>query len=136
VSPLKYELGFYIPEYDILHSHRRENLKSYFSDILVPIVVFISINPWCKQNFRVQTSKLFATSAATAQEILLCALQSCSSKAPVEWETPTGAYPTLSYEKFISNLLQYQFRSGIYCFKLIMAFDTNSIQGCLKGYIS
>jgi hypothetical protein len=26
---MKYELGFYIPEDDILHSHRRENLKSY-----------------------------------------------------------------------------------------------------------
>jgi hypothetical protein len=29
VSPVKYELGFYIPEDDILHSHRRENPKSY-----------------------------------------------------------------------------------------------------------
>jgi hypothetical protein len=29
VSPVKYELGFYNPEDDILHSHRRENLKSY-----------------------------------------------------------------------------------------------------------
>jgi hypothetical protein len=29
VSPVKYELGFYIPEDDILHSHCRENLKSY-----------------------------------------------------------------------------------------------------------
>jgi hypothetical protein len=27
--PLRYELGFYIPEDGILHSHRRENLKSY-----------------------------------------------------------------------------------------------------------
>jgi hypothetical protein len=26
---VKYELGFYIPEDDILHSHRRENFKSY-----------------------------------------------------------------------------------------------------------
>jgi hypothetical protein len=26
---VKYELGFYIPEDGILHSHRRENLKSY-----------------------------------------------------------------------------------------------------------
>jgi hypothetical protein len=26
---VKYELCFYIPEDDILHSHRRENLKSY-----------------------------------------------------------------------------------------------------------
>jgi hypothetical protein len=29
VSPVKYELGIYIPEDDILHSHRCENLKSY-----------------------------------------------------------------------------------------------------------
>jgi hypothetical protein len=29
VSPVKYELGFYIPEDAILHSHRRVNLKSY-----------------------------------------------------------------------------------------------------------
>jgi hypothetical protein len=32
VSPVKYELGFYIPEDDILHSHRRENLKSYMAE--------------------------------------------------------------------------------------------------------
>jgi hypothetical protein len=29
VSPVKYEKGFYIPEDTILHSHCRENLKSY-----------------------------------------------------------------------------------------------------------
>jgi hypothetical protein len=27
MSPVRYELGFYIPEDDILHSHHRENLK-------------------------------------------------------------------------------------------------------------
>jgi hypothetical protein len=31
MSPVKYELGFYIPQEDILHSHRRENLKSYIA---------------------------------------------------------------------------------------------------------
>jgi hypothetical protein len=31
VSPVKYELGFYIAEDDILHSHRLENFKSYMS---------------------------------------------------------------------------------------------------------
>jgi hypothetical protein len=31
VSPVKYELGFYIPEDDILHSHRRETLNSYIA---------------------------------------------------------------------------------------------------------
>jgi hypothetical protein len=29
VFPVRYELCFYILEEDILHSHRRENLKSY-----------------------------------------------------------------------------------------------------------
>jgi hypothetical protein len=28
---MKYELGFYIPEDAILHSQRRENLKSYIA---------------------------------------------------------------------------------------------------------
>jgi hypothetical protein len=32
MSPVKYELGFYIPYDDILHSHRRENLKSYIEN--------------------------------------------------------------------------------------------------------
>jgi hypothetical protein len=31
VSPVKYELGFYISQDAILHSHRRENLKSYIA---------------------------------------------------------------------------------------------------------
>jgi hypothetical protein len=30
VSPVRYELGFYIPD-DIVHSHRREKLKSYIA---------------------------------------------------------------------------------------------------------
>jgi hypothetical protein len=34
VFPVKYELGFYIPEDGILHSHCRENLKSYIYRIL------------------------------------------------------------------------------------------------------
>jgi hypothetical protein len=31
VSPVKYELGFYIPQDAIPHSRRRENLKSYIA---------------------------------------------------------------------------------------------------------
>jgi hypothetical protein len=31
VSPVKYELGFYIPEDDILHSHRHQSQKSYIT---------------------------------------------------------------------------------------------------------
>jgi hypothetical protein len=33
VSPVKYELGFYIPEDDILHSYRHEDLESYMLQI-------------------------------------------------------------------------------------------------------
>jgi hypothetical protein len=36
VSPVRYELGFYIPEDDILHNHRREHLKSY---IVLPTAI-------------------------------------------------------------------------------------------------
>jgi hypothetical protein len=35
MSPVKYELGFYIPEDDILHSHCRENLKSYYHSVRI-----------------------------------------------------------------------------------------------------
>jgi hypothetical protein len=35
VFPVRQELGFYTPEYGILHSHRRENLKSYIQSFLV-----------------------------------------------------------------------------------------------------
>jgi hypothetical protein len=31
VSPVRYELGFYIPEDDVLHSHRHENSISYIA---------------------------------------------------------------------------------------------------------
>jgi hypothetical protein len=31
MTPVKYELGSYIPQDDILRSHRRENLKSYIA---------------------------------------------------------------------------------------------------------
>jgi hypothetical protein len=31
MSRVRYELGFYIPEDDRLHSHRSENLKSYIA---------------------------------------------------------------------------------------------------------
>jgi hypothetical protein len=37
VSPVKYELGFYIPEDDILHSHRLKNLKSYYIPTFIPL---------------------------------------------------------------------------------------------------
>jgi hypothetical protein len=48
VSPVRYELGFYIPEDGILHSHRRENLKSYIfsEDIGCPDLGSSVEPPW------------------------------------------------------------------------------------------
>jgi hypothetical protein len=40
VSPVKYEMGLYIPEDDILHSHCRENLKSYIDADLISTLVY------------------------------------------------------------------------------------------------
>jgi hypothetical protein len=40
VSPVKYEMGFYIPEGDILHSHCREDLKSDNNMINFQVIFF------------------------------------------------------------------------------------------------
>jgi hypothetical protein len=41
VSPVRYEIGFYIPEDDTLHSDRREHLKSYL-DVITYVHMDIS----------------------------------------------------------------------------------------------
>jgi hypothetical protein len=41
VSPVTYELGFYIPEEDILHSHGRENHKMYDLAIRLQLMIII-----------------------------------------------------------------------------------------------
>jgi hypothetical protein len=41
VFPVRYELGFYMSEDSILHSHRRQNLKSYRLVPLFKINYFI-----------------------------------------------------------------------------------------------
>jgi hypothetical protein len=40
---VKYKLGVYIPEDDILHSHRRENFKSYIVLLLLMAVSYGSL---------------------------------------------------------------------------------------------
>jgi hypothetical protein len=52
VSAVKYELGFYIPEDDILHNHRRENLKSYIEDVM-----FMSVVSLLKDSIRLNLKK-------------------------------------------------------------------------------
>jgi hypothetical protein len=39
MSPVSYELGSYIPEDAILHSHSRENLKSYLINFSLSDIV-------------------------------------------------------------------------------------------------
>jgi hypothetical protein len=52
VSPVKYELGFYIPGDGILHSHRRENLKSYlFVSFLLFVFYVDEFNESCLDGF-------------------------------------------------------------------------------------
>jgi hypothetical protein len=41
VSPVRYELVFYVPEDGILHSHRRETPKSYKSCVCLSTVSVI-----------------------------------------------------------------------------------------------
>jgi hypothetical protein len=53
VLPVRYELGFYIPEDRILHSHRRDHLKSYIQyvefDVLTMMTVQCGENLTCHQ---------------------------------------------------------------------------------------
>jgi hypothetical protein len=39
VSPVRYKLGFYIPEGVILHSHCREDPKSYEQDEIMELTL-------------------------------------------------------------------------------------------------
>jgi hypothetical protein len=43
VSPVRYERGFYILEDGILHSYRRETLKSYIVNVHIHIVLISAI---------------------------------------------------------------------------------------------
>jgi hypothetical protein len=45
----KYELGFYTPEDDILHSHRLENLKSYqfVRSLKDDVLLIMDLLPFC-----------------------------------------------------------------------------------------
>jgi hypothetical protein len=80
VSPVKYELGFYNPEDDILHSHRRGNLKCYNvfesltisskspegnrSRFLLPSVIFASTRARLRRYILVSRGTLLAHKVA------------------------------------------------------------------------
>jgi hypothetical protein len=40
MSPVKYELGSYIPEDDFIHSHCRENIKPY-TDLYISCTLYV-----------------------------------------------------------------------------------------------
>jgi hypothetical protein len=45
VSPVKYELGAYIPEDGVLHNHPRENLKPYIALIVWGLYLRFNVSP-------------------------------------------------------------------------------------------
>jgi hypothetical protein len=63
VSPVKYELGFYIPEDGILLSHRREELKSYMKDAPIFLVpsAYVSLKRFiCSACFNLKETRPFS----------------------------------------------------------------------------
>jgi hypothetical protein len=72
VSPMRYELSFYIPGNHIFHSYRRENLKSY--EVLP---AFISTSSW-------------AYSSALKMEAIYCYESSVDSERPTQRCAPEG----------------------------------------------
>jgi hypothetical protein len=76
VSPVKYEMGFYISEDDILHSHCRENLKSY-KRTSSKVALLLSVGmPCCAALFHkvcpVETECFAKYSRRVRQKILHC----------------------------------------------------------------
>jgi hypothetical protein len=55
VSPVKYELGFYIPEGGILHSHNPESLKSYIT-LMIPLYLGNIFTPLLSTEERTNTT--------------------------------------------------------------------------------
>jgi hypothetical protein len=70
VSPVKYKLGFYIPEDDILHSDRREILKSYkFTFPLHISPLYASTNATGSYNKIFQLLQTFSVEQSYEQEM-------------------------------------------------------------------
>jgi hypothetical protein len=67
VSPVRYELGFYIQEEGILHSRRRENLKSDVALTGLALSRRINVSPVnYKLGFISQKTKFFVVSTVKA----------------------------------------------------------------------
>jgi hypothetical protein len=60
---VRYELGFYIPEDGILHSHRRENLKSYIHPITFGNIFTLEYKRWQLRGSNIYPRALLVTVA-------------------------------------------------------------------------
>jgi hypothetical protein len=78
VSPVKYELGFYIPKDGILHSHCRVYLKSY-----------IALTGWTLQRRRNVSPVKYALGFYIPEDGILYGLP-LSSREDREWPTLFG----------------------------------------------
>jgi hypothetical protein len=68
VSPVRYELGSYIPEDGILHSHRRGNLKSYI--IIAFLKTLTHIMRHCIVDVNISNILELGTFCGSVQKIL------------------------------------------------------------------
>jgi hypothetical protein len=84
VSAVKYELGFYIPEDGILHSHRHQNLRSY---LLKP--------PYFRESCRTALCTLSGSSSVitllTFRNLWIKSSSSNGIKKPLTFLTPFSA---------------------------------------------
>jgi hypothetical protein len=66
VSPVRYEVGFYIPEDDILHSHRRETLKFYACGLSTKVGIIF------RRQVAVAQSVYFVCELRATEFVLVC----------------------------------------------------------------
>jgi hypothetical protein len=72
VSHVRYELGVYIPEDGILHSHRRKNIKSY----IISFVLLFCSKAILNERFR---AKFHAQIMNFSVKILMNSISQCQS---------------------------------------------------------
>jgi hypothetical protein len=77
VSPVKYELGFYIPEDDIFHSHHRENLKFY-----------IASTSWALQRRRIMSPVKYELGLYIAEDDILHSDRRDNFKSYIKLKSP------------------------------------------------
>jgi hypothetical protein len=69
VSPVRYELGFYIPEGGILHSHGREILKPYSINRLGSVVERLCVSCDVSTGFLYSRREFFTVTAVKTSDL-------------------------------------------------------------------